>query len=89
MFVNTKEVSYGLLPFFLAKVVLQPASAMEFKSWLCSLKLYTMFMFSLEERHHTEESLLFSAVNSYLHTLCGILPEETFFLVEFQNFHLK
>lgn len=43
--VNTKEVSYRPLPFFLAKVVRQPAcaSAMEFKSWLWSFKLYSVY----------------------------------------------
>lgn len=44
---NTKEVSYRPLPFFLAKVVRQPAcpSAMEFKFWLWSLKLYSVYGF--------------------------------------------
>lgn len=36
-----------------------------------------------------QKSLLFSAVNSYLQTLCGILPEETCFFVGFKNFHFK
>lgn len=45
--VHTKEVSYRPLPFFLAKVVRQPACAfaMEFKSWLWSLKLYSVYGF--------------------------------------------
>lgn len=42
--VHTKEVSHRPLPIFLVKVVCQPAcaSAMEFKSWLWSLKLYSV-----------------------------------------------
>lgn len=45
--VNTKEVSYRPLPFLLAKVVRQPAcaSAMEFKSWSWSCKLYSVYGF--------------------------------------------
>lgn len=76
----------GLSLFFLAKVVRQPScsSAMEFKSWLWSLKLYTVFMVSLEERCHREESFFFGGENSYLQTLCEILPKEAFLGLDFK-----
>lgn len=45
----------------------------------CGHLNYIVFMVSLEERCHREESLFFTAESSYLQTLCAILPKETFF----------
>lgn len=59
------------------------ASAMEFKS-CCGHLNYTVFMVSLEERCHREESLFFSVESFYLQILCEILPKQTLLGLDFR-----